>query len=869
MMQRDRLALVCGVAAILAGLGWQPRAEAAVIPVAAGATAENLGDGTCSLIEAINEANITGAAGGDCAAGSAGTGAEGLDSITLEPGSIYSLSAVYGDDADGPNGLPPIQSSIIIEGNSATLVRSFADGTPAFRFFLVTTDGRLTLRDQLLVHGDAGDGGNVGGAIYVKGPTPELTIEGSEISANSAKAGGAIYFSNLGGAGQLTISNSQFNANTAAEGEGGALYLNANETAVVIEDARFQNNSCLANGGAISAGGITSLHIDRATFQDNSAANVGGALSLSQVDSATIVRTTLQGNTAFAGGALYLVSIPITIANSTLTKNAASFWGGAVTANGDTEVTLVHSTVAANTAVQFAGGYVGTVIKVQNSIVSGNTADGSAPNCYTQTTSLGHNIIGDTSGGCSEGWVESDLINVDPQLGALTDDFTTPGAGHFPLSAASPAIDTADTTACVVQPDGTDLTSDQLGQARYGPCDIGAVEFGACGDGILQLSVESCDDGNTTDGDGCSSLCKGESCGDGIVQLGEACDDGNGDNNDACLNACVAAACGDNVTQTDVEECDLGFLNSDTSSACTAQCKTAVCGDGLTYETFESCDDANQVNDDSCNNQCVNAFCGDGIVQAVEGETCEDGNNQNDDGCSNACLLPVCGNDVVEFGEVCDDGNLINTDGCLATCQAAQCGDGAVQAGVEACDDGNLLNGDGCQKDCARLEVCGDGVPDPQEACDDGNALDGDGCAANCIVETVPEPVDDGDDEGGDGDSDEGDGGSDGDDATPTDTADDSTPDDTGDSDVTPPTDDAEPATTGAASAEDAAEVAPVAASETAASEDGTSEAAGTADAPTTPVVASDVPSPETGGTTDTAAAAEADTGGGCSLILP
>jgi cysteine-rich repeat protein len=67
-----------------------------------------------------------------------------------------------------------------------------------------------------------------------------------------------------------------------------------------------------------------------------------------------------------------------------------------------------------------------------------------------------------------------------------------------------------------------------------------------CGDGVLQTSNgEECDDGNTADGDGCSSRCRLEIeepppppadpiCGNGIVEDGEQCDDGNDVPRDGC-----------------------------------------------------------------------------------------------------------------------------------------------------------------------------------------------------------------------------------------------------------------------------------------------------------------------------------------------
>ena len=60
----------------------------------------------------------------------------------------------------------------------------------------------------------------------------------------------------------------------------------------------------------------------------------------------------------------------------------------------------------------------GTVI-IQNTIVAGNTAvgNGGAADFFGAATSLGNNLIGDTSG--SNGWLVSDLQNIDPHLGPL------------------------------------------------------------------------------------------------------------------------------------------------------------------------------------------------------------------------------------------------------------------------------------------------------------------------------------------------------------------------------------------------------------------------------------------------------------------
>ena len=61
-----------------------------------------------------------------------------------------------------------------------------------------------------------------------------------------------------------------------------------------------------------------------------------------------------------------------------------------------------------------------------------------------------------------------------------------------------------------------------------------------CGDGVLDVDFEECDDGNVVSGDGCSSRCTIEksTCGDGTLDAGEDCDDGNNVDGDGCSHDC-------------------------------------------------------------------------------------------------------------------------------------------------------------------------------------------------------------------------------------------------------------------------------------------------------------------------------------------
>ena len=78
-------------------------------------------------------------------------------------------------------------------------------------------------------------------------------------------------------------------------------------------------------------------------------------------------------------------------------------------------------------------------------------------------------------------------------------------------------------------------------------CDIGAVEADACGNGLLD-GGETCDDGNTTAGDGCSAACGVENCyactgepSSCTFDNGASCEDG-----DPCTTnqTCSGGVCG-------------------------------------------------------------------------------------------------------------------------------------------------------------------------------------------------------------------------------------------------------------------------------------------------------------------------------------
>jgi cysteine-rich repeat protein len=113
------------------------------------------------------------------------------------------------------------------------------------------------------------------------------------------------------------------------------------------------------------------------------------------------------------------------------------------------------------------------------------------------------------------------------------------------------------------------------------PCNL------SCGNGILEPG-EACDDGNGVSGDGCDANCTVTACGNGVLTSGEACDDGNTSSGDGCRADCTLEVCGDGVVDAG-EQCDDG--NTDSGDCCSAACgfETGACDDRNGCTTGDTC----------------------------------------------------------------------------------------------------------------------------------------------------------------------------------------------------------------------------------------------------------------------------------------
>lgn len=460
------------------------------------------------------------------------------DTIELAAGGQYALTMA----AEGTNGLPPITGTLTIEGNGATIFRT--QMAPSFRIMEVQTPAQVTLNDLTISNGDSGGRASLtsrGGNIAIVLP-PQSGIVARILPVNTVTLNRCIVSSGISGLGggilvepddvHLTIFESFIVNNLASQGAGVALL---GSGLVTIDHSTFSSNSAvgLSGGGSGGAfgGGVFTLGPGLVTITDSvisgnetspgvmSDESRGGGIADTGGATVSIVRSEMIGNVARfgminQGGAIHAASGngKFNVVNVTFSNNLAGgisnqvtarsprgavvlsdSHGGAINNEGGAAFNLRNVTIARNFAFRGAGVAVtpgnGGTLTLANTLIAENTAD-DRPDCSGPITSLGYNLLGDTTG-CTVTPTIGDQTGVDPLLGPASDNggATT----THPLLAGSPALDAGDPTGCKDISNVT-LTTDQRGFPRpTGPaCDVGAFERG--------LVVELCD--NCLDDDG-------------------------------------------------------------------------------------------------------------------------------------------------------------------------------------------------------------------------------------------------------------------------------------------------------------------------------------------------------------------------------
>lgn len=215
------------------------------------------------------------------------------------------------------------------------------------------TESALSERNPLVnetaLSGDLGVAGNRNDnafhIITVTDPLSKIRVDGFRISFGNANGtgnqanGGAIWIENTA----PIIANCRFEDNTAT-GDGGAIAV-AGTAAPFIQQSTFINNSSTANGGAIGLLG-GGYRLVQSTFINNRALN--GAAVVMGVGS--YANLTFQGNQATEkGGAIWLQGGAVLLANVAFVGNRAQEGGGFF--GQGVSVNIAHGTFAANEAL--------------------------------------------------------------------------------------------------------------------------------------------------------------------------------------------------------------------------------------------------------------------------------------------------------------------------------------------------------------------------------------------------------------------------------------------------------------------------------------------------------------------------------------
>jgi hypothetical protein len=399
-------------------------------------------------------------------------------------------------------------SGLTIYGNAAT-----AGVNNIFQKGAISNAGTLTV-SACTFSEDANVGGyQIGGAGAIMNSGTAIV---SNCSFNNCSGNGV---SDDAGAiensGTLTVGNSTFNSNSANYG-GGAI---TNSGTATISSSTFNSNLCIYGGaGAITNSGVLTLNYSTLSGnrKDPNSPGYGGGANdaqggaIANWGALTINNSTISGNDAKGGnsgatasglstgtgngmgGGIYTSGGTLSINSSTIADNEAiggstaglsyagtASGGGLYIAGGS--VSINNSTLADNQAISGAGTVPGTeygggiynaagpgALQMYDTILADNSAGTAGPDMEGGVTSLGHNLIGNSSGG--SGFAASDLVNVNPQLGPLQNNGGP--TQTMALLPGSPAIDAGDNTSAPAY----DQRGPGFPRIVNGTIDIGAFE---------------------------------------------------------------------------------------------------------------------------------------------------------------------------------------------------------------------------------------------------------------------------------------------------------------------------------------------------------------------------------------------------------
>jgi hypothetical protein len=420
--------------------------EAATIEVDSNAPDTISNNGSCSLREAIINANANNQSGStDCEAGT------GANDIIVVPAGLYTLAIAGNDEEDSLTGDLDITQSLTLRGAGAAVTIIDANG---FDNVLdipidgVTADiSGFTLRDAIR-HGIRNDDDGI------------VTLSHSIVED--------ITTSVSGGSGILNDFDGVFNVDN-----------------VIVRNIRTSGT----RGAGINNNSSGTLNVTNTTVMDSTFADQGAGIYNNSNGTLNFSHGTVTNNfndagdeSNVAGGVNNNSNGTINISNSTISNNTATTTheraSGGVYINSSGSVNITSSTIIDNSGGTANSIYINSSgnANLKNTIIA---TDAAGPNCDNnsdgEVVSLGHNLSDD--GTCNLNAV-GDLPNTDPELGPLANN-GGPTRTHALLE-GSPAIDAGSADCPPPANDQRGISRPQDGDDNGSEiCDIGAFEVEA------------------------------------------------------------------------------------------------------------------------------------------------------------------------------------------------------------------------------------------------------------------------------------------------------------------------------------------------------------------------------------------------------
>ncbi|MFF9126901.1 hypothetical protein ACF09J_27085 [Streptomyces sp. NPDC014889] len=274
--------------------------------------------------------------------------------VNLKRGCTYTLTDAA--PPNGDNGLPVIKNKVTINGCGDTITRAATAAN--FRFFEIDgPNGNLTLNTLTLRNGHASSslGNGRGGAIWLSGGGPALTLNNTNLTTNTADvfggaidndngtvsvrrstlhnnkaiSGGAVFVSPFGGSGKATFDGSRITGNHATNLAGGIAA--AVGTTVTLTGTRVTGNDVTgtgAHGGGIAQAGTMKLNRSEVTRNTTTGANAQGGGIYNTAGTMQLTKSPVTGNTTNGtnsrGGGIFNTAFgTVALTRSPVTKNQA------------------------------------------------------------------------------------------------------------------------------------------------------------------------------------------------------------------------------------------------------------------------------------------------------------------------------------------------------------------------------------------------------------------------------------------------------------------------------------------------------------------------------------------------------------------